>query len=109
MNEKQLQAHLVSGEVIVRNYGSYRKPAQRIICADGLNISIQASEQHYCTPRNDEGPYTTVEVGFPSYTVDELIPYAEDSEHPTDTVYAQVPVEVVLQVINSRGGVVLDQ
>ena len=29
-------------------------------------VSIQASEYHYCTPRNNEGPYSEWEVGFPS-------------------------------------------
>lgn len=103
MNEEQLQEHLVSGPVL----GYSRRPAPPIVCADGLTLSVQASHLHYCSPRNDEGPYSTVEIGFPSEKVEEFMEYAEDAENPTQTVYARVPVEVVLQVINSRGGVVL--
>ena len=107
MNEEQLQAHLISGKVTATSHGSYRSPAPYIVCADGLVLSIQASQYHFCSPRNDEGPYTTVEIGFPSYRVEELMPYAEDPIFPTNTVYARVPVETVLQIINSRGGIVL--
>lgn len=34
----------------------------RILCADGVQYSVQASRGHYCSPRNDVGPYTAVEV-----------------------------------------------
>ena len=76
-----------------------------IECADGLTFSVQASHTHYCQPRNDNGPYTAVEVGYPSKPVKELMPYAEDTENPTSTVYGYVPVEIVEQVIESHGGI----
>lgn len=105
MTEEQLQVHLVSGEVVNTFCDSYRRPANRIVCSDGFSLSVQASKMHYCTPRNDIGPYTEVEVGFPSIKIEEFMPYAEDWDFPTETVYARVPVEIVLQVINSHGGV----
>ena len=37
-----------------------------IVCKDGTTLSVQASEFHYCTPRDNKGPYTHVEIGFPS-------------------------------------------
>ena len=38
----------------------------RIVCNDGSTVSIQGSHGHYCSPRDDFGPYDTVEAGFPS-------------------------------------------
>jgi len=76
-----------------------------IACKDGLVLSIQASSMHYCTPRDNYGPYSTVEIGFPSRRVDALMPYAEDPEQPTNTVYGNVPVGVIEKVIDEAGGV----
>ena len=76
-----------------------------IECADGFEMSVQASSYHYCTPRNSVGPWTHVEVGFPSERVEVLMPYAEDTFEPTSTIYAQVPINVVEYVITSHGGV----
>lgn len=75
-----------------------------ITCADGLTLSVQASRFHYCTPRDSAGPWVAVEIGFPSQAVDEFIPYAEEPDMPTATVYGYVPVEIVEGVINRRGG-----
>lgn len=76
-----------------------------ITCADGLRLSVQASRDHYCTPRDSVGPWTAVEVGFPSERVEELMEYAENPKAPTDTVYGWVPVEVVEAVIEKHGGI----
>lgn len=105
MDIHELQAHIKSGPT-VSPPGLYaiRRPAPRIVCADGFNLSVQASETHYCTPRDNKGPYTHVEIGFPSDVEPELMPYVEDAERPLDTVYAQVPIEVALAVINKHGG-----
>ena len=35
----------------------------RIILADGVSLSVQASEHSYSSPRGNKGPYTKVEVG----------------------------------------------
>ncbi|NDE17897.1 hypothetical protein EBZ80_23530 [bacterium] len=75
-----------------------------IRCADGLEFSAQASAGHYCTPRQNLGPYVAVEIGFPNQRVEEFMEYAEDPKNPTGTVYGWVPVEVVEAVVNKHGG-----
>jgi len=80
----------------------------RIICNDGFTLSVQAREFNYCTPRSDSGPWTEVEVGFPSEVEDLLLPFAEDSSSPTETVYGWVPVNLVEQVIAKHGGTGLE-
>ena len=104
MTNNELQAHLKSGPTIEGGLYAIRRPAPLLVCADGFNLSVQASETYYCKPRDNDGPYTHVEIGFPSDVEPELMPYVEDVERPLDTVYAQVPIEVVLAVINKHGG-----
>ena len=78
---------------------------QRIVCKDGADLSVQASRTHYCNPRDNDGPYTHVEVGFPSVAPPESWrEYAEEWERPTDTVYGYVPVELVQAFIDLHGG-----
>lgn len=77
-----------------------------IRCADGLEMSVQASTTHYCSPRNGIGPWTAVEVGFPSQRVEELMEYAENPDEPTKTVYGWVPVEVVERIVEAHGGII---
>ena len=82
---------------------------QRIVCQDGASLSVQASRHTYCTPRDDKGPYTHVEVGFPSHTFPEAAKYKEDTEsNDEDTVFAYVPVEIVWEWITKHGGPVSD-
>ena len=82
----------------------------KIQCNDGFSISIQASECNYCNPRATfEGPYTEVELGYPSCSEELLMPYMEDyCCKPEDAVYPYVPVEVVDEVIKKHGGIVYD-
>jgi hypothetical protein len=77
---------------------------QLAVCADGFTVSIQAHHGAYCSPRDDVGPYSAVEVGYPNRTDALLLPYAEDPGSPTDTVYGYVPSTVVLEVLQSHGG-----
>ena len=79
-----------------------------IECVDGFRMSVQASKSHYCTPRDNFGPYSKVEVGFPSERIEEFMPFAEEADSPTDTVYGWVPIEIVEQVIESHGGAKAD-
>lgn len=115
MTEQELQEHVKSGQAIPNatpatdlvEYGIYtsvRCPAPAIRCADGFEVSVQASSTHYCTPRNNEGPYTHFELGFPSQEDSLIQPYAEDPSRPTDTVYSQVPRHTVVMLINKHGG-----
>lgn len=79
-----------------------------IRCKDGFNMSVQTGESNYCTPRSNDGPWTTAEVGFPSECVEEFMPYVDDSDNPTETVYGYVPVEVIEQVIEAHGGICIE-
>lgn len=71
-----------------------------IVCADGFTMSVQASRTHYCTPRNDQGPYTAVEIGFPSKHENRLAPYGDNGNN----VFAWVPVDVLDEIIRAHGG-----
>jgi len=77
-----------------------------IVCKDGFSMSVQASARHYCTPKNNEGPYCEVEVGMPSSREVLLMPYVEDATRPTESIYGWVPSNVVWDVITKRGGYV---
>ena len=79
-----------------------------ILCANGLRLSIQASRNHYCEPRSDTGPWTHVEVGFPSRVEPLLWPYAAQPGEWTDTIYGCVPIELVAAVIELHGGIAPD-
>lgn len=76
-----------------------------IVCVSRLTLSVQASFYHYCTPRSNEGPWTHVEIGFPSQKCEEIMEYAESPENPCGTVYGYVPVEIVEKLIEKHGGI----
>lgn len=75
-----------------------------IICNDGFTMSVQASEFHYCAPRENTGPYHQFEVGFPSKREPLLMEYAENKRSPRNTVYGWVPASVIDKVIAAHGG-----
>ena len=79
---------------------------ETVQCADGFNMSVQASQRAYCSPRNDTGPWDSVEVGYPSAYEHCLQPYAEDPNRPTETVYGYVPNKLVRSIIEVHGGLV---
>lgn len=78
----------------------------RVKCADGFEMSVQASGTHYCSPRDSDGPWSAVEIGFPTARVEGFMPYIDGDEttEPTDTVYDYVPIEIVAQAIIDHGG-----
>src|SRR5690554_4453180 len=89
-----------------------------VVCRDGFEMSVIAGAGTYCTPRprwpvadpvpaDYPGPYTHVEVGYPSQRPepwDKWAEYADDPEQPTDTWYAYVPVEMVRALVAAHGG-----
>lgn len=78
----------------------------RLICADGFSMSVQASDIHYCEPRESFlKHYDSVEIGFPSEEESLLLDYAEDPDALTDTVYGYVPTELVDKVLEKHGGI----
>ena len=80
------------------------KRNRRLVCADGFSMSVQGDSGAYCEPRNNNGPYTEVEIGYPNQIEELIIPWAENPAKPTQTVYGYVPTEVVLEVILKHGG-----
>lgn len=99
----QLQRHLTRP-----SRQSWSRVVPAVECRDGFRMSVQASTNHYCIPRSDAGPWTHVEVGFPSQVEPMLWEYAEEPGAWTDSVYPRVPVEVVVAVIEVHGGFRLD-
>jgi len=79
-------------------------PIKRIECVDGTMLSVQASNSHYCSPQSNHGPYTQVEIGYPSIPILECIHYAESKENLTSTVYGYVPIALVAEFIVNHGG-----
>ncbi len=83
-----------------------KKLNPKIICKDGTTLSTQSSEYHYCLPRNDDGPYTHVEVGLIFKNGEQITPPETWREYagcdfPSD-VYGYVPIELVEEFINSH-------
>ena len=90
--------------------GGSLKTRPWIVCNSGLIMSVQASHSHYCNPRQDDvDKYISVEIGFPNMVVDELLPYAECEDEPTETVYGWVPVELVDEIIEKNGGMDIEK
>ena len=87
---------------------SRQKPREYVYCADGFNMSVQASKTHYCSPRVDglSAIYRQVEIGFPSEREALLDEYAEDKDRYTETVYPWVPSQLVALIISKHGGMV---
>jgi hypothetical protein len=81
----------------------------RINLNDGESLSVQASSVHYSSPRDDAGPWSAVEVGYPSSPPDddwrEYFDGDWDSGDRTGSVYGYVPIELVLDFINFHGGI----
>lgn len=75
-----------------------------VVCASGLKFSAQASETHYCTPKDNEGPYTEVEIGRLSEPVEKFEPFRESDCGQKYIVYAWVPMRIVFDVIDDNGG-----
>lgn len=80
---------------------------ERIKCADGFSMSVQANSSAYCHPRSDNAAsYDEVEVGFPNKPEPLLERYAENPANLTETIYGWVPSQTVLDVIAKHGGIV---
>ena len=91
---------IVEGRSDPRTHRGFKDHADHIVCSDDVRLSVQASHLHYCTPRDDWGPYSKVEVGFPGIRPPETWrEYCWDWDKPTETVYAFVPVGLVREFI----------
>ena len=80
-----------------------------VICKNGFYMSVQCSENHFCTPQDNIGPYTAVEV----CTFDVKIPnwpnpickYSEFTGNPINATYYNVPSKALLELIKVCGGI----
>lgn len=83
----------------------FKEIVSRFVCENGFNVSIQASKYHYCEPReNGLSSYTKLELGYPSKMVPEYVwEYADNLEQLEDTVFAYVPIELVVKLLNDLG------
>ncbi len=74
---------------------------------NGGEMSIQASEFHYCFPKDDEGPYDKFEVAVfdkkgKRVRCGYFDHYADDKESDSP-VYAYVPVGIIAWVLLKDG------
>ena len=105
--EKKMQAHL-DGRIRKSGGYSYKRVAPKITCADGATLSVQTGKCSYCSPRQNTGPWLSVEVGFPSEAPPET--WAEyfdgdwETDDRTDSVYGYVPISLVAEYIDAHGG-----
>ena len=85
----------------------YVPPVTAITLGNGVVMSVQASKTHYCHPRINYGIWRSVEVYIdPKYNKDvsnELLRYSE--EHGDDPVMGYVPIDLVVAVIITSGGI----
>lgn len=75
-------------------------------CSNGLTFSLQTTEMNYCSPRSDIGPWSKVEIGFPNREVEKLMPFADDKNRPTETIYGWVPMNIIMEIITDNGGLI---
>lgn len=98
----KLQAKLNSPIECIGGY-MHKAPIPSIKCNDGVSISIQASEFHYCSPRNNCGPYTTVEVWCLSGADPaDVTQFDYDEDGPS----GYVPIESVVAFLDIHGGII---
>lgn len=74
-------------------------------------VSIQASEMHYCQPREtlEFHRYESFEIGFPTlgyFSKEILAPYGDSETNDTPDVYSCVPCDVVQEYIDTLLGIV---
>ena len=107
-----LNAWLKNG-VVIREYGNTRSQELRkqLVCNDGTTLSVQASEDHWCSPRSSYVNYYTDDIEFFDYSSvevwcvsadvpDSWVEYGDD-----DNPYAYIPVTLVEKFIDSHGGI----
>ena len=87
----------------------YLKNYERVVCADGFSISIQAGNGKYSVPRFEASAYTQLELGYPNRPCPFIYEWAENKGEYTDTIYPYVPAKIVDVMIRGHGGIVSGQ
>lgn len=75
---------------------------RKFYCIDNFHLSIQASSYHYCEPRQDQGPWEMVEVGFPSIEDPFLVDGLEEPGSKQEVIFPYVSVELIDTLIAAR-------
>lgn len=93
---------------VIGSYESIIKRFPHVVLLNSREVlSIQCGEHMYCTPRNNEGPYSEVEVAtwkkFPA--IFNEYSAAESTEESPMRVYAYVPTYLLKWYIASKGGI----
>jgi hypothetical protein len=101
-----LKTKVIKFQVDMADVFEHKERTPRLYCMDGTTLSVQAGESNYCSPRDNIGPWTRVEVGFPSKHFPLLDEYKDggESDSPTESVYGFVPIEIVEKCIEECGG-----
>jgi hypothetical protein len=89
---------------IKRSYKGIGRTVPRIVCRDGVSLSVQASKYAYCSPRDDSGDWPTFEVSFPSIELPESWREYAGQESMKDGVFGYVPAALVEAFIAEHGG-----
>ena len=97
----QLQAMLMQPLIAYRPGVFCKKILSPVICVDGTTLSVQASETHYCTPRDNYGPYTEVEVWCISKN--DVVEFEYSEDEPS----GYVDIKAVVAFIDRHGGLAL--
>lgn len=109
-SDAQLESAKVRGGFcgIARSVDGVDNIFPMMVCADGFSMSVQGHYGAYSIPRDDFAlNYTSVEVGYPSERIAELMPYIDGDPNtidPTNTLYGYVPVDVVVSLIEKHNG-----
>lgn len=90
-----------------------RRP--RIVCKDGVSLSVQASEYHYSLPRKNLFnllEYRSVEVGFPRDKDGNPLEMPEEWKEFQDgldsDVFGYVPMELVMRFVAIHDGSLIE-
>ena len=97
----KLQAMLATPTKNLNGY-AYKENTPVITCADGVTASIQASENHYCEPRENYGPYSEVEVWCINGTDTTNI---TQFDYSVSDPSGYVPITAVVAFLDAHGGI----
>lgn len=78
------------------------EPLPRIICKDGFSMSVQAGVVYYSYPKSNYGPYSHLEVGYPSHPEELLYKYKSGNFNQLDPVYCYVPKSIIMEIIKKH-------
>ena len=96
-----IQDHL---DVPIRGRSAFKSCSPRLTLANGGRISVQASATHYCSPKQNIGPYSSVEI-YPELK-GKAKRLLRDIPSSDNVVWGWVSIDVVVEMINQSGGVV---